>query len=495
MLNSVSIIEGMLIVAGIITIASAFIWVISNRYKIWNWFAQPRRYSNLLGIRRIHRDRKQALQNLLPKLQSSKKICIMNLRGASIVEESDLHETLLYKILEKGETKKEVNILIHFPDSKAFEKKVNGLGEICSFDSETREHQNCIKKIEEISAKYPGQVLLRYFSEPNALWNILTWDKGLFLGWYEKKPSHKAMCLELNRDSTLGRQFEQYFNDIWSSKSMSKEAYENSKPVYPDSSTHPQNIIDYEKFINLCYGRKPTKENAFVILIGGGAGTGKSTLAWQLSQILGVRNVISTDNVRQLLRVGLGMLAETKPTQRNFISTLKNIGLGNLSPNKIEILLAETWEAWHYIDENNENQSMFNGLTEQAEIVSSAVASFAEYNLEKGMPTIIEGIHILPNENIMNLRQNPQFFVFFIDTTPKQITTNFTMRRYSTHMREVEEQFAAFDARVQLKAKILELAHENDLPVISAGKWDDMQKQAMDTIMDHYTKYFMAGRQ
>ena len=400
----------------------------------------------------MHLNRKVALKGLISEFQSSSMIKVMNLKGYSIVEEASVHETLLFKLLTLGHLLKKVDILIHFPDSSGLRNRVEELGDKYELEDMLIGHEHCMHEIENISTRFSGKVSLRYFSEPVALWSIFIWDNGVLLGWYEPEtPSHKSICVELDRTSILGRHFEKYFSSVWTRRSVSAETHRILHPVFPNSNAYPNDIATYESSLRKYYGRSPSRENAFIIMIGGGAGSGKSTLAWQLAHSLGVRNVISTDMVRQLLR-------------QNSLTE--------------DILYDETWEAWKRISSEKTADTLFEGLMKQANLLSDTLLSLARYALSKGMPTIIEGIHILPNTEIANLHKDPRCVLFFVDTPEDQIDRNFELRKYSTHMREIRDSYASLEDRIALHDRMLELVKEADLPIVEGRDWDIVMKSA-----------------
>ena len=455
-----SMMHGLTVLAGFITILGAILWIYKERALLKNWGSSFIPYTKKIGIRQFYVNRKKALNSLYEELQSSSTLRVMNLKGYSVVEEADIPDTFLYRLLSGSNVKKRVEILIHFPDSPALEKRTEELGEEYSLISMCAEHNVCVRKIEEISRRFQNAIKLRFFQEPLALWNMVIWDNGILLGWYaSKSPSHKGACIKLERDSIFGRQLEKYFDAIWYQKSVSSSTYQTLLPFYPSSSAYPANISSFEDILVAHYNRPPSRKNAFVIFIGGGAGTGKSTLAWQLAHSIGVRNIISTDMVRQLLRQSDGVP---------------------------EVLMDETWEAWRHIGQKKTVDTLYEGLKKQANILGPAVASLAKYALSKGMPTIIEGIHILPDTEIVTKLNGTQNLLFFIDAPDYQIERNFEMRKYSTHMRTIRKDFVSLEDRKALHYRMLKLTREKGFTVVQGGDWNTMIDSAKNIVAKHF---------
>ena len=212
-----------------------------------------------------------------------------------------------------------------------------------------------------------------------------------------------------------------------------------------------------EKWGAKYYNRPPTKENAFIIFIGAGAATGKSTLAWQLAQLFGVRNVISTDMIRQIIRNE------------------------NNTPSLIN---AETWNAWQHIETHKKDESLYDGLKAQAKVLEPKFISLIKHLLSKGMPTIIEGIHILPDStNIYNMIPENRHVIFFVDMPEKRIIENYEDRMHSTHMRDKKEGFSSIGDRILLHKRIIQHAKNDNMPVIYGENWVDIIESASNIIM------------
>lgn len=445
------------IISGIVTLLGAFIWAYKQRKRIVRWFMHNRPLRRILGIRDLYSDRRETLKRLHSELVKSKMIRVMNLKGYSIVEEADIPDTLLHQLLAESRGEKNIEILIHFPDSPALARRADELDQGYTFANMRAEQDACIRKVQDISGRFPGKVSLRFFREPVALWSLIIWDSGILVGWYAPdSPSHKSMCLEFSANSVLGRQFIKYFEAVWAYKSVSADACQTLHPIFPSSAAYPSNMIRMEDFLAAYFGRTPSRKNAFVIMIGGGAGTGKSTLAWQLAHSFGVRNVISTDMIRQVLRD---------------------------SGHAPDVLTKETWEAWRCVGDEKNAETLYAGLQAQSEMICQTLVSLAKYALSKGMCTIIEGIHILPNLDLRSLKSDSRCIVFFVDAPEDRIDKNFELRKHSTHMREIRSGFSSLEDRITLHEQMLRIAREANLPVVQGEDWNSILSQSRELVI------------
>ena len=102
--------QGLTVVAGFITILGAILWIYKEKDKLSNWASRFIPHSKKLGVQQYHSSRKNALKNLYNELKSSSTLRIMNLKGYSVVEEGDIPDTFLYRLLsESNSLKKDRN--------------------------------------------------------------------------------------------------------------------------------------------------------------------------------------------------------------------------------------------------------------------------------------------------------------------------------------------------------------------------------------------------
>lgn len=130
----------------------------------------------------------------------------------------------------------------------------------------------------------------------------------------------------------------------------------------------PVYLVRYQKWTRLGRNEKPA-----IILIGGATGVGKSTIASQLANRLGIVRIISTDSIRQVMRTFFS--AELMPaihySSFNAAAAVR-IPVGkNLNPNLV-------------------------AFVEQVEMVSVGVKAIIDRALEEGTSLVVEGVHLVP---------------------------------------------------------------------------------------------------
>ncbi len=449
------------IIASIITIAGAIFGLYKFRGRITVFFLGLKPSEKYLGVSRIHKNREKAFERVLPDLLSSSKIKTMNLKGYSLIIESDAPNTRLFKLLVEGNREMKFDMLIYFPDSEALQRRKSELGEKYASLDFQKDVEESIRRIDIIKNKFGDRINLRLFSEPRALWNFVIWDNGMLVGWYESNnPGYKTPYIEIRKDSILWNQFSKYYDNIWKYKSLSKEAHSVFQPVFPHSDSYYNLIFKYEANLSEYYKRQPDNKNALIIFMGGGAATGKSTIAWELAKTLGIRNIISTDFVRQIIR----------------------------QFNTDNLLQYETWDVWQLVSQSKNQETLYQGLEAQTKIIEPFILSLIEYALAKGMSTIVEGIHILPNSNLWQSIKKNNHLLFFINASEDRINENYRLRKRSTHMRQTAQNFVGIDERIVLHNQIIKNAKDTGATIVEGENWNILINKALDVVFRHINK-------
>jgi 2-phosphoglycerate kinase len=108
-----------------------------------------------------------------------------------------------------------------------------------------------------------------------------------------------------------------------------------------------------------------------VLLVGGGTGTGKSTLATEVAHRLGITRVTSTDFIRQTMRAFFS---------REFMPTIHY----------------SSFEAGAGVDSDVSGDPTISGFVDQCRHVCVGVEAAIERALQEGWSMVLEGVHLVP---------------------------------------------------------------------------------------------------
>jgi len=178
-----------------------------------------------------------------------------------------------------------------------------------------------------------------------------------------------------------------------------------------------------------------------IVLIGGGTGTGKSSVATELAYRLGITRVTSTDFIRQ--------------TMRAFFSK-------EFMPS-IHYSSFEAGEAVRPPDDESDPRLL--GFLEQTRNVLVGVRAVVERALQEGFSMVLEGVHLVPGMLPAIPGAVVVHFVLAIDSEEEHATHFFVRDFASDGLRPVDRYLEALpDIRV-IQDAIVERAGRFDVPV------------------------------
>ncbi|MCA1830564.1 MAG: 2-phosphoglycerate kinase [Actinomycetota bacterium] len=199
-----------------------------------------------------------------------------------------------------------------------------------------------------------------------------------------------------------------------------------------------------------------------VILIGGGTGVGKSTIATQLAARLGVVRIISTDAIREVMK---------STFSREFMPTLYRSSFDTADVVKAKSTRSE--------------DALLVGYRDQVAAVSVGVQALIERAIKESTDLVIEGAHLVPG---------------FIDTTPFERDavivwcviqvedegvhrSHFYVRAHETRARPVERYLAGFGNIRKIQKYIKSAALQHGTPIISNYNLDQSLAAVIDLVM------------
>ena len=141
--------------------------------------------------------------------------------------------------------------------------------------------------------------------------------------------------------------------------------------------------IKYKKWRSLRTSKKP-----LIILIGGASGVGTSSMAFELANRLRLKNLISTDMIREVMR---------------------KIVSKELSP----VIHKSSFDAYESMRTPSIRiDSVIEGFISHVDVVNVGIEAIIERSAKEGISTIIEGVHIVPGFIRKDLIENNNIIMF-----------------------------------------------------------------------------------
>jgi len=151
-----------------------------------------------------------------------------------------------------------------------------------------------------------------------------------------------------------------------------------------------------EKYIAWRQIKKGTEP--LIILIGGASGVGTSSIAFEIANRLGIRNMISTDMIREVMRKIVSK--ELIPVIHESSFTAYK-GMRVQPPPEFDDVLA--------------------GFKDHVDAVSVGIDAVIERSLKEGISIVIEGVHVVPGFIKQELMEKNNVVMFVLTLHDKEI--------------------------------------------------------------------------
>jgi 2-phosphoglycerate kinase len=205
-----------------------------------------------------------------------------------------------------------------------------------------------------------------------------------------------------------------------------------------------------------------------ILLIGGGTGTGKSTVATEVAYRLGITRVTSTDFVRQ--------------TMRAFFSA-------DFMPS----IHYSSFEAGEARDEDDPDR-VVHGFLDQTRNVLVGVRAAIDRVLQEGWSMVLEGVHLVPGmvsaeiEGALVVQ-----FVLAIDDVEAHASHFWLRDSSSGHARPFERYLDALGDIREIQDYIVARAEKAGVPVIENGNIQLAIAQAMELVLESAERFEKVG--
>ena len=198
-----------------------------------------------------------------------------------------------------------------------------------------------------------------------------------------------------------------------------------------------------------------------IILIGGGTGVGKSTIATHLAGRLGITRVISTDAVREVLRSAF--TSEMFPT-----------------------LYASSFEADKAVRQPipHSGDRLIIGFREQAAAVAVGTRALIDRAIAEGTDLIMEGAHLVPGflEGVESDKAVVVPLLLVVEDEERH-RSHFYWRTRDTGRRSGKRYLDNFKKIRRLQKYMISSALMREVPIISHDDHDQTLSQIMDHII------------
>lgn len=186
-------------------------------------------------------------------------------------------------------------------------------------------------------------------------------------------------------------------------------------------------------------------KDPLIILIGGASGIGTSSISFELANKLGIKNMLSTDMIREVMRKMVSK--ELCPTLFESSYTAED-ALKTPAPPEFDKTLL--------------------GFKDHVETVNVGLTGVIERSIKEGISIVIEGVHIVPGFIDEEILDRPNVYFFVLALTDEEIHKGrfYSRCRQLWARRPLKRYLKHFTSIRKTHDYIVGVAKKNNIPVI-----------------------------
>lgn len=205
-------------------------------------------------------------------------------------------------------------------------------------------------------------------------------------------------------------------------------------------------------------------EEPLIILIGGASGVGTSSMAFELANRLRLKNLISTDMIREVMR---------------------KIVSKELSP----VIHKSSFDAYESIRTPSIRvDSVIEGFISHVDVVNVGIEAIIERSVKEGISTIIEGVHVVPGFIRKDLIEDNNIIVFIltVDDEKSHKQRFYTRCRQPWVKRSLERYMENFETIRKTQKFLVEQAKIHDTRIINNVDINETIDIMIDDILNKF---------
>jgi 2-phosphoglycerate kinase len=193
----------------------------------------------------------------------------------------------------------------------------------------------------------------------------------------------------------------------------------------------------------LIWRKHQEPEKPVILLLGGTTGCGKTSLAVEVAQRLGISRVASTDFIRQILRITLNAQLMPALHASSFEAHLNQVQVGDEDP-------------------------VLAGFHAQAGIVSVGIRAMIDRAIEENASLILDGVSLVPGLIDFSAYKDVAHVIFLVVARLDEdaFRSHFISREARQKRRGADRYVQSLDSILKIQEEFLELADRFDVPIV-----------------------------
>jgi 2-phosphoglycerate kinase len=212
----------------------------------------------------------------------------------------------------------------------------------------------------------------------------------------------------------------------------------------------------------LVWRRYQEPDKPVILLLGGATGAGKTSLAQEVAHRLGIAGLVSTDAIRQIMRL---MLSK------------------ELAP----AIHASSYDAWRHLpDVADAEEPVVEGFRAMASTVSVGVRALLERAVAENASLIVDGVSLVPGMLDLTSFEDRAHVIFLVVATldPEAFASRFAARARIASERRPHRYLENLEAILRIQDYLLELAEQHGVPIVDNVSFD----RSVTSIIRHVTE-------
>jgi 2-phosphoglycerate kinase len=212
----------------------------------------------------------------------------------------------------------------------------------------------------------------------------------------------------------------------------------------------------------LVWRRYQDPDKPVILLLGGATGAGKTALAQEVAHRLGIAGLVSTDSIRQIMRI-------------------------MLSRDLVPAIHASSYDAWRALpDQRGAEDAVIEGFRSMAATVSVGVRAMMDRAVAENSSLIIDGVSLVPGLIDLASYQDRAHVIFLIVATlePEAFKGRFAARAREAAERPPHRYVENLEAILRIQDYLLELAEQHGVPIVDNVSFD----RSVTSIIRHVTE-------
>jgi 2-phosphoglycerate kinase len=194
----------------------------------------------------------------------------------------------------------------------------------------------------------------------------------------------------------------------------------------------------------LVWRRYQEPDRPVIILLGGATGVGKTSLALEVAHRLGIGRVLSTDSIRQIMRI-------------------------MLSPELVPAIHASSYDAYLTLPALPPGEDpVIAGFNAQSATVSVGIRASVDRAVAENASLVLDGVSIAPGLiDLDRYRDRADVFFLVVATLDEDaLRSRFAARAETAKERPAQRYLENVDAILKIQDHFLDLADRHDVPIV-----------------------------